>query len=210
MTTGSMPSVTAIIDRIYPFPDVAKNRWVNSMSEKLWRDISYEDLMDIAQRGGNYLHDYARQLCWGMPMFDAPPDHYAPFCDGIFDFVKERNVKMLLAERRVEKCWEFYWHIDQLSEMDYNWERVKVLLDFKSYGLTNILLGIKEDMEKKSIIWNKKKVQLQLSMYRDALQDTFEQYRNDRIFLMCVWIAKGRCETIMLPYDISAYEQYKN
>lgn len=179
------------------------------MSDKAGRPITYDELMDVAQRGGNYLHDYARQLCGNMPMFDSPPEHYAPFCDWVWHFVQERKVKMILAERRVEKKGEYYGHIDMFCEMTYNDERIKVLIDFKSYGLTNIMLGIKDDMEKKDITSNKKKVQLQLSLYRDAMKETFPEYLDEQIFLMCVWVAKGRCETIMLPYDTKEYDAYK-
>ena len=209
MTQWMLPSVTAIVDRVFPFPDFVRDKWVKSMSAKAGRDITYEELMDVAQRGGTYLHDYARQVCGGMPMFDAPPEHYAPFCDGIWHFLHDRKVEMILAERKVVKSGEYYWHIDLFCSMEYNGERIKVLVDFKSYGLTNILLGIKEDMDKKDISSNKKKVQLQLSLYRDALQETFPEYQGETIYLMCIWVAKGRCEIIMLPYDSKQYDNYK-
>ena len=175
--SNQIVSVTKVIDYIWPFTGFMRKKWVDSVCKELGREISIDDLNHLTSSSGTYMHDTANELLLGLPDHGQHPEWMQPFIDGMISFFKERNVEHVMSEFYVEKPGEYCGHPDLLARLDWNGERVLAFCDFKTYKAYRYALGLSYDTNKRSIAGNKKKVALQLSLYQDALRETYPEYK---------------------------------
>lgn len=204
----SLPSVTEIIGKIYTFSDYARERWLESINISLQEmgkaPIALPHLMWLTQNFWDMIHQYFIARVMDLPTVPLDPE-YHEFQKAIDTFMDERKPEGISFEEAVIKPWEYVGHYDLITKFQYNDEEVIALCDVKTYqSYRHIMkLPIKDtDAKKPKLLWNKSKVQLQLSMYRDAIQD-------DTLKLFCFHVTPEKVDIVPLKYDVSKYEEYK-
>ena len=201
----TLPSVTQIVWEIYPFPDFVKERWINSVNKSLienWKTpVAFQHLMTMTQSLWDMMHNYFLSKVMQVPVADLD-EKYSDFQKSIDDFILERNIVGISSEVTIEKPDEYIGHYDLVCEMDYNWERITALCDLKTYQSYKHILGISHEWNARPLLWNKSKVSLQLSMYRNAMIEDHP--------LFCFHLTPQFVDCVPLPYSLTKYEEWKN
>lgn len=201
-------SVTRILNDIYPFDEASKRVWLDNTNQELAElgkpMMGYEELMELTQRVGDMIHTFFLSEVMGFPNAPLPPELIS-YQLAIESFLNspENEIIWHLCEFTIEKPWEYTGHPDLLCTFNGK----KALVDVKTYQAYRTYLGLPIKPPKAKLAGNAKKVGLQLSMYRDAMNYSHPEHF-DANTLLCFHVKDTEVEAHEVKYDILPYLKF--
>lgn len=212
-------SVTQIVWKIYPTnPDMFTNALSQESLDKkrekweliIWGiadcagELRKDDVMKTLNQFGTTIHTQAQSL--GILGYMAGDWWDNPYTKSLVRFFNDYEVNLISSEIFMETD-EYCGTADAIVELTINGTRRIYLLDWKTWWAYKYIYGIRHDIAKKNgepyaQTQNLKKAQLQLSMYRNGLNQLVDD-------MAVVWITSVWYFFFPLTYDMSPYQKWK-